>query len=224
MKNQKLIISLILNILIFIMVTLGTVFMITGFKFMSDIKLLDSSGISLFKYYTVDSNVLVGLASLILIIFECLFLNKKITKIPKFVYIIKYISTVAVVLTFLVTLFYLAPSFGKDFWLLYQNSNLFFHLLVPIVSFVSFAFFEKIDLNFKYTLCGVSTMILYGIYYASNIFINQVNGKVLPQYDWYGFAKSGTKSIFIVFPIMILITYLISVVIYIINKPKKTDK
>ena len=67
-KNIK--ISLVLNILIFIMVLLGTIFMVTGFKFMSNTQVLASTGLEPLKFYTVDSNLLVGLASLILIIYE----------------------------------------------------------------------------------------------------------------------------------------------------------
>ena len=178
MNKNNLVISLVLNTIIFIMVLLGIIFMITGFNFMADTKILTSTGLSALKYYTVDSNILAGITSLLFVVYECLVLKKRINTIPKFVYILKYISTVAVSLTFLVTLFYLAPSFGKHFWFLYQNSNLFFHLLVPILCFISFTIFEKTKLSFKYTLWSVSTMVLYGIFYIGNILIHQENGIV----------------------------------------------
>ena len=221
MNKKKLIVSLILNILIFVMVTLGTIFMFIGFKFMSNEQVLSVSGLSFFRYYTVDSNIFVGFASLMLIICESLLLSKKIKEIPKFVYVFKYIGTVAVVLTFLVTLFYLVPSYGDKFLYLYQNSNLFFHLLVPILSFISFSFLETVELEFKYTLYGISTMVVYGIYYSINVLMHQENGKVSLEYDWYGFVKNGTSFMIIVFAIMIVVTYLASLVIYKINKPKK---
>lgn len=221
MNKRSLTFSLILNILIFIMVTLGTIFMFIGFKFMSNDQVLSVSGIGFLRYYTVDSNILVGFASLMLIICECLILNKKINEIPKFVYIFKYISTVAVSLTFLVTLFYLAPMYGDKFLYLYQNSNLFFHLLVPLLSFISFTCFEKVELDFKYTFAGISTMIAYGLYYLINILIHQENGKVSMEYDLYGFVKYGISFIFIVFPLMLIVTYIISLFTYKANKPKK---
>ena len=221
MSSKKLKLSLILNIIIFIMVVLGTIFMVTGFKFMGNTQVLASTGLEPLKFYTVDSNLFVGLASLILIIYEYLFLNKKINKIPKFVYILKYIGTVAVSLTFLVTLLYLAPSYGKNFLFLYQNSNLIFHLIVPVLSFISFTCFENIKLDFKYTFYGVSTMIVYGIYYVINILIHQENGKVALEYDWYGFVKGGVSTIFIVFSLILLFTYLISFGIFKLSKDKK---
>ncbi len=220
MKKSSLKASLYLNSAIFIMVLLGTIFMLTGFKFMTNTSILASEGLLVFKYYTVDSNIFVGLASLLLIVYECLALNNKVKEIPKYVYLLKYIGTVAVTLTFLVTLVYLAPSYGNKFWFLYQNSNLFFHLLVPILSFISFVCFEKTDFKLKHTLYGISTMIIYGIFYVINILIHQENGKIAFKYDWYGFAKGGVSSIIIVFPIILTVTYLISVVIYKMNRIK----
>ena len=136
MKKSSLIISFIMNIIIFIFVVLGIIFMMTGFKFMGNHEVLSSTGLSPFRFYTVDSNIFVGVASLILVIYESLLLEGKIKEIPKYVYVIKYIGTVAVTLTFLVTLLYLAPMFGDKFILLYLNSNLLFHLIVPLLSLI----------------------------------------------------------------------------------------
>lgn len=221
MKRSSLIISFIMNILIFIIVVLGTIFMMTGFKFMGNYEVLASTGLSPFRFYTVDSNIFVGIASLILIVYECLYLRGKIKDIPKYVYVIKYIGTVAVSLTFLVTLLYLAPMFGDKFILLYLNSNLFFHLIVPLLSFISFAFFEKIKLNFKYTFYGVSTMLVYGIYYGINAYVHQIDGIVPAEYDWYGFVRGGISSMYIVYIAMFIITYGISFGIYKLNSVKE---
>ena len=69
MNKRNIKISLVLNILILIMVVLATIFMVTGFKFMSNTYALESTGLESLKFYTVDSNILVGLASLILILY-----------------------------------------------------------------------------------------------------------------------------------------------------------
>ena len=221
MNKKKIKISLVLNILIVIMVVLATIFMVTGFKFMANTYVLTARGLEPLKFYTVDSNILIGVASLIMVIYEYLLLKNKIKIIPKYVYILKYIATVAVNLTFLVTLLYLSPLYGSKFWFLYQNSNLFFHLLVPLFGFISFVFYEKTEIDHKYTYYGVSTMILYGIYYVINILIHMESGRVVAKYDWYGFVYGGMASIFIVFLIMVIITYIISLVIYKLSKPRR---
>ena len=187
---------------------------------MSDTEFLSDTGVTLFKYYTVDSNLFVGVASLLLIIYEILLINKKIKPIPKYVYILKFIGTVAVTLTFMVTLFYLAPTYGSNFFFLYQNANFFYHFLVPIISMISFIYYEKTIIDEKYIKYGLSTMILYGIYYLINVLVHMENGKVSFEYDWYGFAGGGVITIIITIVLMLTITYLISKVLFKKNQLK----
>ena len=46
------------------------------------------------------------------------------------------------------------------------------------------------------------------------------NGKVSTIYDWYWFAQGGIWQMFIVPPFMLLVTYLISVALWRINKKR----
>ena len=210
--------SLVYNIIIFLLVLIGTIFMFTGYQFMTNTRLLDSNGFEAFKYYTVDSNILVGISSFIMIIYEILFLKKKTKEIPKYVYVLKYIGVVGVMLTFIVTAFYLSPMYGKDFILLYMNTNLFFHLVVPLLALYSYVKYEKNKLEYKYTFITLSSVIIYAIFYITNILLHLENGKVVKEYDWYGFVIGGIYSLIIVPIIILLISYLISYVIYRLNK------
>lgn len=211
--------SLVYNIIIFLLVLIGTIFMFLGYQFMTNTRLLDSNGFEAFKYYTVDSNIIVGIASLIMVIYETLFLKNKIKEIPKYVYVLKYIGVVGVSLTFIVTMFYLAPIFGKNFLFLYMNTNLFFHLIVPVLAVISYVKYEKNKLEYKYTFITLSSVIIYSIFYITNILLHlDKNGNVMKEYDWYSFVLKGMSSIFIVPIIIFLISYLISYVIYRLNK------
>ncbi len=210
--------SFIYNILIFIIVLLGTIFMITGYQFMTNSTTLIASGLSAFKYFTVDSNIIAGIASLIMIIYEHQVISKKRKIIPKYVYVFKYISTVAVMLTFIVTLFYLAPIFGSKFYTLYLNTNLLFHLIVPILCLISFIRYEKGYINFKDTFLGLIPMGIYAIYYVINILVHLNNGQIDKVYDWYSFVIGGPLTIIIAVLIITCITYLISYLIWKFNK------
>ena len=192
--------------------------MFTGFQFMSNMEIFSNIGIEAFRYYTVDTNVLVGISSLIMIIYEILFLRNKIKEIPKYVYVLKYIGVVGVMLTFIVTAFYLSPMYGKDFILLYMNTNLFFHLVVPLLSLYSYIKYEKNKLEYKYTFITLSSVIIYAIFYITNILLHLENGKVVKEYDWYGFVIGGIYSLIIGPIIILLISYLISYIIYKLNK------
>ena len=155
-------ISLILNTIIVVLVTIGTIFMFTGFKFMTDATLLEASKVEMFKFYTVDSNILIGIISLILVIYEIKLLNKKIDKIPNKIYLFKFIGTAGITLTFIVTAIFLAPQYGL--YSMYNNNNLFFHLIVPLLSIISYIVFEKHNNKYKYAYLGILPMFIYSIF------------------------------------------------------------
>ncbi|MBR2705212.1 MAG: Pr6Pr family membrane protein [Clostridia bacterium] len=215
----KIKISLCLNIIIVIFVAFATICMMNGIYFMGQELLLTETGPGLFKYFTVQSNVLMGIIALVFALAQSLVLTKKIKEIHKDFYVLKMVFTVGVVLTFLTTALFLAPTSTHGYFALFKNANLFYHFLIPLLSAITFVFFEKTDqIKFKYVCMGVLPMLLYGIYYTINIFSHIVDGKVLPEYDWYGFAAGGMYSIFISFPIMLIATYLISFTLWKFNK------
>ena len=212
---MKVKISLVLNILIIILVLLGSIFMFTGFTFMPSKTLLEASKIEMFKFYTVDSNILMALISFVFVIFEI----KNDKHIPKGIYILKMVGTSAIALTFLVTLLFLAPQYG--FYAMYNNNNLFFHLIVPVLSITTYILFEKYDNKYRYALLGIIPMFIYSIYYTSLILINLDNGGLTFKYDFYGFLNGNINNIYIVIPSIYLVSYLISLSLVCLNKKIK---
>ena len=209
-------ISLILNTIIVVLVTIGTIFMFTGIKFMPDATLLEASKVEMFKFYTVDSNILIGIISLILVIYEIKLLNKKIDKIPNKIYLFKFIGTAGITLTFIVTAIFLAPQYGL--YSMYNNNNLFFHLIVPLLSIISYIVFEKHNNKYKYAYLGILPMFIYSIFYTSNILIHLDNDGLTFKYDFYGFLNGNLNNIYIVIPIIYLVTYIISILLITLNK------
>ena len=134
-------------------------------------------------------------------------------------YILKLASTTSVTLTLLVVLAYLAPISQGCLRSMLQNSNLFFHLTTLLLSTIIFIFFEKIDkLNFKYTFVGISPTTIYALFYLINVLIHIENGKVSPVYDWYYFVQGGLINTVIVLPIMLIVSYLISLLLWKFNR------
>jgi len=216
---KKIKVSLILNIIIVLLVIFATIFMFTGFKFMPGGSLLEVSKVEMFKFYTVDSNILMGIVSLIFIIYEKKLLKNKIKEIPKKVYIFKLIATSGISLTFITTSFFLAPSYG--FYAMFNNSNLFFHLVVPVLSIVTYIFFEKHDNKYKYAILGIIPMFLYSIFYTTNILIHLNNGGLTFKYDFYGFLQGNLNNIYLVIPVIYLISYVISLLLVFGNRKIK---
>ena len=61
-------------------------------------------------------------------------------------------------------------------------------------------------------------MILYAVFYLINIVIHMENGKVSPKYDWYWFVQNGVWTASLVIPLVAVITYVISLVLWKVNK------
>ena len=219
---KKIKISLIINIIIVLLVIMTSIFMFTGFTFMKNNTLLEASKIEMFKFYTVDSNILIGIASLLLAINEIKLLNKKIKEIPIFIYILKLIATSGITLTFITTAFFLAPQYG--ICAMYNNNNLFFHLIIPILSIITYVIYEKYDNKYKYAPLGMLPMFIYSIYYTTNIILHLNNGCLSFKYDFYGFLQGNINNIYIVIPFIYFVTYLISLLLIFFNKNIKSNQ
>lgn len=218
MKKNLKIISIVVDLLIFILVAVSCVMMFTGFSFMKgpDVS-LETTGIWFLKYFTVESNIFMGIVALIFFIRKIL--KKKITKT---LYVLRFASTSAVALTFFVVFTYLsfiAPYGVKS---LVMNCNLFFHLIVPVLSMISFILFEKTNtINKKEIIYGVVPTFIYGIGYLADVLVHMENGKVSPVYDFYYFVYYGVWTAVIAVPVLFGISYIISFVLWKLNNIKK---
>ena len=215
---NRLKISLILNIINVVFVAFATIAMVTGFYFMGDDVSLQLEGFSAFQFFTFDSNLFLGIVSIAFIVYEILILKKKKDAIPHILYLLKYVSTIAVSLTMLTVIIFLSPQ-ADNYFILFKNSNLFFHLICPLIALIDFGFFEKEnDIKLKDTIYGIIPTFLYGTYYSINVLTHLTDGHVPTMYDWYGFAQGGTMGMILSVIIMLSATYLISVAVYLLNK------
>lgn len=209
MKKKN--ISILLNGLIILFTIIGIIFMILGINFMGKSKLLIANNISVLKFFTVDSNILIGLTSLIYL------LSKK--KSTTFLSILKLVATTSITLTFLVTALYLVPMNFHLFFDFYKNSNLFFHLITPILSIITYLFFDEVKkIKKSYLTWNLLPVFLYSNFYLTNVLTHMKKNKISYEYDFYGFMIGGIKSIIIVIPLILFLTFFIGLLL---NKYKK---
>jgi len=219
MKEVK--ISMAINMIIVILTIIACSIMFSGFKFMEGDIVLETTKIGMLKFFTVDSNIFMGIIAFLFSIMEIKILKGKKLDISIRAYIFKLMATVSVGVTFFTVIIYLGQIVEGGVFTLLKNSNLFFHLIIPVLSIINFCIFEKTDkIKFKYTVFGTVPVILYSIFYITNIVIHLENGKVLPIYDWYWFVQGGMWQLFIVPPFMVLCTYIISFGLWRINKKR----
>ena len=183
---------------------------------------LESTKIGMLRFFTVESNMFMGIVALIYAINEIEILKGKKEEISLKNSVLKLMGTVAVSLTFLVVFTYLGPISKNGIPSLLMNSNLFFHLIIPVLSILVFVIFERTDkIKFRYAIFGVLPSFLYGIYYLTNILVHMENGKVSVIYDWYWFVQNGIWTAAIVAPMMLIATYVISIIIWRLNRVRK---
>jgi uncharacterized membrane protein (DUF2068 family) len=125
--------ALALNVVLVVLGIIGFIRTITGL------------GYPAWEYYTQLSNYFALISAAIYVVFLIRNIKDKSKEIPKWVSILKYTSTLSLLVTFLVVVFILTPYYGKDIiiWIFFWGSNLFYHTLCPILTFISFTFFES---------------------------------------------------------------------------------
>lgn len=218
--------SLYINIVVFILTLIAMIMMFTGYKFMSGNEyILETSGLGMLRFFTVQSNLFVGIVSLVFAIKEIMILKGKKISITKMDYLFKLMATTSVGLTFLIVFSYLGPISQYGLKSMLMNSNLFFHLLIPALSIINFMFFEKTDLlELKYTFYGIIPTGIYGLFYLINLLLHMTEGRVSPVYDWYWFVQNGVWTALIVIPLVMFLTYIVSFVIWEVNSTMNKDK
>lgn len=222
MKNTYSV-SIVFNIIIFVLMVFSIVSTVIGFQFMDSINVLSSTNLQAFCYFTVDSNILAGIVSLIYVIYMS---RKKRNTMPRWLSFLKLAATTGVTLTMMVTVCFLAPVSDRGFFALFMNSNLFMHFVIPVLCIVSFIFFESAEkqLRFSHTLTGIIPMFIYSIFYTANVLLHLENGKPSFQYDLYGFLGGKLSNIWFVMPAIYLITWLFSLGLWFGNKKIASKK
>lgn len=143
------------------------------------------NGRYMLRFFTILSNLFSALASLI-----ALFLLRS-GSLPYGIWLIKYIATASVTVTFLTVMVFLGPTLG------YKNQlsgwSLYLHLAGPIFAILSFCFYERFYfLSFLSSLWGIAPVILYGILYLKKVVFSSGNSQ---WDDFYGFNKNGKWKI-----------------------------
>ena len=121
-----------------------------------------------FEYYTEDSNLLALISSFLFIIY----LLKK-NRIPRWLQVFKYMTTICLAITFVVVLTVLGPLNNFDYSFLLFSKPLFIqHLVCPILAFITFIYFDEIKpLSIIDNIIGLFITLLYSlVLIALNIF------------------------------------------------------
>lgn len=175
MINTNSTISFALNFIIF---AVTTVLIILYFR--KDGKWCPQRARNAFKYFTVQSNALCALAALLMMLFPE----------AEWAYYFKIVGTSGVTVTMLTVLLFLGPTFGYQY--MFKGSDLFMHLLTPIMAIVSLCVFERAGISLEMAFIGMLPVALYAPLYYYKIF-RAPEGKRWD--DFYGFNRNGKWAV-----------------------------
>lgn len=210
--KTKAAVSIVLNALM-VLVTAGVVISYFFTK-----NFLIRTNQEIFYYFTTDSNIFVGLAAILIIIFDIQILRGKRTGIPKPAIVLKFAGVVTVMIVLLTCLLYLAPKYGFGF--IFGGTFFHMHLAAPLMAFVSLCFFEKGErLGFwEAQLAHIPCVIYAVIYFVMVNAIGEANG------GWRDLYHFSENSAWYVAAILLTVQEIVIVIatrlVYNIGKPK----
>ena len=176
---------------------------------------LGTANITVFKYFTFQSNVFMGVVAFIYAWYQLLILLGKKDKLPHVLLVFNHVGTTAVSLTFLVVVFFLGPIYGYN--LMYLGANLFFHGLAPLAAMIGYMFIHKeCQIKFTDTFFAILPSFLYGTVYLINVVANNAYGNV--KIDFYMFGANGPVIGVLNFVIVMGVAYGFGVVLFIVNR------
>lgn len=118
-----------------------------------------------FTYFTNLSNIFMDI---VLFVFLLWSIVKKDAKMPNWMYIIKYMATISITLTFLVYLCLLAPTNEGGFLLSYMKNgagSLCVHMVMPLLAIFDFVIFDyRYRSNWLHAIFATIPPLLYVVY------------------------------------------------------------
>ena len=145
----------------------------------------DHMGIHTFCMFTVDSNILAGVAMLLCLPYTVDGIRTGYYHLPDWVVVLMHIAVTTVSLTFMVSLFILTPA--KGFVLIFSGSRFFLHGICPLLCIVAFCCFINSHLiRFKESFLALIPVLIYAtVYVVMVVFIGEERGG---WNDFYGFT------------------------------------
>ena len=160
MKNLRLrnALSLSLNIAIVFFVGIAVYYNLRN-DVIRDAAWFGYTGLKSLVFFTNLSNILIAVTSAITIFFNFRNVAQDRFEFPTVFKIIKYTSTVAIALTCITVVFFLAPYaafLGHSYFDLFKRNNIYTHFLVPVIAIINFAAVESDgSFGFKKVFYGI---------------------------------------------------------------------
>lgn len=190
-----------INYIIVLLAVIGVVLSFTA----KDGDALAARGFASLKFFTVDSNIFAGTVAFLWILSERKGSYRAVTDL------LKLASASAVGVTFLTVITFLGPLYGYEN--MYHRANFFFHLVIPLLAMSEYVFFNERGLSVKQCLICPVVVIVYGIGYILNLFVNGFE-----KGDFYGFVNWGFGTGLVIFAVICLVSFVVGLILRVLNR------
>ena len=184
---------MIVNVIIVVLETIAFIHDCTAF------------GTTMFKWYTIDSNLLQLIVSAFIVYF-CV----KDRDLPGYITHLHFISAVGLTITFLIAAFVLAPEGGIRYYFI-DNVAPINHLIGPALSVVSLLFLEKTE---KQPLNIIVWPMAATLFYGGVCLILNVLNKLDGPYFFLQVHKQPANVIILWFGIIAILCLVLSMIYY----------
>lgn len=209
LKRNRDVLLLISSGVIVLLTTVGTAVMLRSTKD----GLLTAHGLKNLKFFTVESNLFLGLVCLAELVLAAARRAGWIAERPALIDKLQYIATVSVALTFTVVTVFFGPVVG--YAPLFEDANLYFHLVIPVLAAVSFCVLRRGRfIPLRETALAMLPALLYGLYYT---LVLLVRGVRFPDTDWYGFASGGIVGSVLSAAAVFLVTWSLALLLRLVS-------
>lgn len=201
--------SVVLNVAIAVASVFAWISVVQG---RGDDRNLMTHGLGSLKYYTVQSNLFSGAASLV----YAVGLLVAGTAIPAWLLVLKLTGAAVVMVTFVTVVVFLGPTMG---WRpMFMAGNLWLHLILPLAAAADVCLLAPVGrLPFAATFAALAFTALYAVGYVGKVrrYGRERDGEV---YDFYGFARWGEDKILIVAAVMLTLTWALAAALWLVSR------
>ena len=169
-----------------------------------------------FSYFTTLSNIFVLLVSIISIPYLIISILKKEKISPKWLSVLRHISTTYIVITFLIVNLLLVWIVSEPFEL-YEGKEIITHVIVPLLMVVIFCLSDSKEISYKEAVIwALIPVCIYSFVYFLKVFIFKVWEDFYSVGFWYPYSIPLFLILFIGTSILISV--------FLLNIEKKLDK
>ncbi len=130
----------------------------------------DVSGMGTFRMFTTLSNIIGAVAAFMCLPFQIQGLRKDKYKLPSWIVILLFVGATGVFLSFFMAVTIISMTQGYDVIML-RNSNLFMHLINPILITVMFALVvSDTHVKFRFSFIALIPVLIYAFIYFLMVF------------------------------------------------------